>query len=73
MQPTHDSPVARLAPPALALAVALGLAGCNGVFLGNFVVLGLTFVVFFGTLGLGRARTPARPAQGSAERSQSDV
>jgi len=73
MQPTQDSSVARFAAPAIALALGLGVSGCNGVFLGNFVVLGLTFVVFFGTLGLGRARTPARPTQGSAERSQSDV
>lgn len=73
MQPTQESLVARSAAPALALAMAVGLSGCNGVFLGNFVVLGLTFVVFFGTLGLGRTRAPARPTQGSAERSQSDV
>lgn len=73
MQPTQDASVARFAVTAATLALGLGLSGCNGVFLGNFVVLGLTFVVFFGTLGLGRARTPSRPAQGSAERSQSDV
>ena len=54
--------------------LALGLGGCNGAFVGNFVVLGITLGVFFGTLGLGRTRpVPRTPTQPSAERSQSDV
>ncbi|MFN7698438.1 MAG: hypothetical protein ACK6CU_21280 [Deltaproteobacteria bacterium] len=56
----------------LASVCALGAAGCNGAFLGNFVVLGLTLGVFFGTLGLGRAR-PAAPNPRSAETSHSEV
>ncbi|GAB4203001.1 MAG: hypothetical protein OHK0013_16770 [Sandaracinaceae bacterium] len=58
-------------------AMALAVGGCNGAFIGNFVVLGLTLGVFFGTLGLGRAQTRASrgqgPSQSSAERSHSDV
>ena len=55
-------------------ALALGLSGCNGAFVGNFVVLGLTLGVFFGTLGLGRSRpTPAAPRPQAADQSQSDV
>ncbi len=82
MQPTTRSTavslpaLARLAP-LVGTAVALG--GCNGAFIGNFVVLGLTLGVFFGTLGLGRARAstqgqPQGPSSTpSAERSHSDV
>jgi hypothetical protein len=59
------------------VAVALATGGCNGAFIGNFVVLGLTLGVFFGTLGLGRsqARAPRSqgPSQNSAERSHSDL
>lgn len=44
---------------ALAIAgAALTLSGCNGAFIGNFVVLGITMGIFFGTLGLGRTTTP---------------
>jgi hypothetical protein len=59
---------------ALATTCALGAAGCNGAFIGNFVVLGLTLGVFFGTLGLGRTR-PAQPAPrpSSADTSHSDI
>jgi len=80
MQPTTRSTavslraLGRLAP-LVVTAVALG--GCNGAFIGNFVVLGLTLGVFFGTLGLGRARSSSQSQpQGStpsAERSHSDV
>ncbi len=55
-------------------ALAFGLTGCNGAFVGNFVVLGLTLGVFFGTLGLGRTRpAPAAPRPQSADTSQSEV
>lgn len=57
-----------LAP--LSLAIALTTTGCNGAFVGNFIVLGMTLGVFFGTLGLGRVRpSPRMPSAGSAERS----
>jgi hypothetical protein len=59
---------------AFATACALGAAGCNGAFVGNFVVVGLTLGVFFGTLGLGRTRPPhAASRQANADTSQSDV
>lgn len=38
-------------------AVALALAGCNGAFWGNLLVLGITVGIFLGTLALGRARS----------------
>ncbi|MBX7194298.1 MAG: hypothetical protein K1X94_19740 [Sandaracinaceae bacterium] len=59
---------------ALGTAAAFGLAGCNGAFFGNFVVLGLTLGVFFGTLGLGRARpaNPPTPRPSSAESSHAE-
>ena len=57
-----------LAP--LSIAIAFTTTGCNGAFVGNFIVLGMTLGVFFGTLGLGRVRpTPRMPSAGSAERS----
>ena len=34
--------------------VGVSLAGCQGAFWGNLVVLGVTFGIFFGTLALGR-------------------
>lgn len=73
MPPTQHS-TTRALTLALSTALALGSAGCNGAFLGNFVVLGLTLGVFFGTLGLGRAR-PAAPSirPTSADTSQTDV
>lgn len=58
---------------AFATACALGAAGCNGAFIGNFVVLGLTLGVFFGTLGLGRTRPTPAPRPTSADTSQSEV
>lgn len=59
---------------ALGALLALGAGGCNGAFVGNFVVLGLTLGVFFGTLGLGRTRpAPAAPRPASADQSQSEV
>lgn len=56
----------------LSTALALGAAGCNGAFVGNIVVLGLTLGVFFGTLGLGRNRVSPAP-QPTADQSQSDI
>ena len=50
------------------LLASLALAGCNGAFVGNIVVLGMTVGIFFGTLSLGRnadARSAARSASGS--------
>ena len=45
------------------LAIPLLLAGCNGAFWGNFIVLGITLGIFLGTLSLGRS--------GSAEATRS--
>lgn len=76
MLPTLHSTTHALSPrlSAVTLALlALGLAGCNGAFVGNFVVLGLTLGVFFGTLGLGRVRpAPSQPRPSSAETSQAE-
>ena len=50
------------------LLAPLALAGCNGAFIGNIVVLGMTVGIFFGTLSLGRsadARSAARSATDS--------
>jgi Na+/alanine symporter len=60
-------------PFALALAAAPLLGGCQGAIVGNIVVLGITFGIFFGTLGLGRASTTATQSGASRtnpERSQ---
>jgi hypothetical protein len=38
------------------VGLALALAGCNGAFWGNLIVLALTVGIFFGTLALGRSR-----------------
>jgi len=57
-----------LAP--LSIAIAFTTTGCNSAYVGNFIVLGITLGVFFGTLGLGRVRnSPRMPQAGSAERS----
>lgn len=56
-------------PLAMVLTATLLLGGCSGVLVGNLVVLAITFGIFFGTLGLGRA---ASPATRSADRSQTD-
>ena len=42
-----------------ALALPLLLTGCNGALVGNVIVLGVTFGIFFGTLRLGRTGTEA--------------
>jgi len=50
------------------LFASLALAGCNGAFVGNLVVLGVTVGIFFGTLSLGRhadARSATRSTSGS--------
>lgn len=44
---------------ALALTTPF-LAGCNGAFLGNIVVLGITVGIFFATLSLGRTQDAGR-------------
>ena len=59
----------KLLPFAMVLAATLLLGGCSGVLVGNLVVLAITFGIFFGTLGLGRA---ASPSTRSADRSQAD-
>ncbi len=46
---------------ALALVIPF-VAGCNGAFLGNIVVLGITVGIFFATLSLGRTAEAARSA-----------
>jgi hypothetical protein len=46
------------------------LAGCNGAFWGNLVVVGITVGIFFGTLSLGRAgASTIRSAPSSASNS----
>lgn len=73
MLPTLHS-TTRALSLAATTALALGSSGCNGAFVGNFVVLGLTLGVFFGTLGLGRTRpAPAAPRPTAADTSQSEV
>jgi hypothetical protein len=77
MQPTTHPIADRLSLRPMLLPVAglaLALGGCNGAFIGNFVVLGLTLGVFFGTLGLGRTQRPSAggsssPSSTSADRS----
>lgn len=54
--------------PFILLTCSLALGGCNGAFVGNIVVLGMTVGIFFGTLALGRsteARSATRSASGS--------
>jgi hypothetical protein len=51
------------------LLAPLALAGCNGAFIGNLVVLGMTVGIFFGTLSLGR-HADARSATRSASESK---
>lgn len=48
------------------LFAPLALAGCNGAFVGNIVVLGMTIGIFFGTLSLGRS-TDARNSASSSK------
>lgn len=57
------------------LVLSTSLAGCNGAFLGNLVVLAMTVGIFFGTLSLGRSRAEAtrstdQPTAGSSTASQ---
>jgi hypothetical protein len=61
-----------LLPLALALASVPLLGGCQGVLVGNLLVLAVTVGIFFGTLGLGRSASAAtRSATGDgADRSQ---
>lgn len=53
----------------VAVTAPLLLAGCNGAFLGNLVVLGITVGIFFGTLSLGRSSEATRSAEASVSRS----
>lgn len=48
-----------------AATVPFLLAGCNGAFLGNLVVLGITVGIFLGTLSLGRSTEATRSAEAS--------
>lgn len=50
------------------LASTVALAGCNGAFVGNLIVLGMTVGIFYGTLTLGRGTE----ARASATRSTND-
>ncbi|HJL17627.1 MAG TPA: hypothetical protein RMH99_18330 [Sandaracinaceae bacterium LLY-WYZ-13_1] len=50
---------------------ALSLAGCNGAFWGNLVVLGITVGIFFGTLGLGRSAPSSAEASTSTQSGRS--
>jgi hypothetical protein len=50
-----------------ALMAATTLAGCNGAFWGNILVVFMTFGVFIGTLSLGRASAAARSAASSTQ------
>lgn len=61
----------KVLPVAMALAAMLLLGGCQGVLVGNLLVLAVTVGIFFGTLGLGRASSPStRSATGDrADRS----
>lgn len=45
--------------------LGLSLAGCNGAFWGNLLVLGVTVGIFVGTLALGRASAAPRSADAS--------
>ncbi|MBO6939240.1 MAG: hypothetical protein JJ863_29995 [Deltaproteobacteria bacterium] len=48
------------------------LTGCNGALVGNVIVLGVTFGIFFGTLRLGRSTEATRseaPTSSTAGRS----
>ncbi len=58
---------------ALLAGLALGAGGCQAAFIGNFLVIGLTLGIFFGTLGLGRVTSRAPSAGSSASQSHSDV
>lgn len=56
---------------AATLALPLALGGCNGAFLGNFFVLGVTVAIFFGTLSLGRNAETSRADRSAADGSRS--
>ncbi len=49
-------------PKLLTVLAVLSLAGCNGAFWGNLVVLCLTVGIFFATLSLGRRADTASPS-----------
>lgn len=57
----------------MALVVgSMVLSGCNGALVGNVIVLGVTFGIFFGTLRLGRNTEATRseaPTSSTAGRS----
>jgi len=50
------------------LLTTVALAGCNGAFVGNLIVLGMTVGIFYGTLTLGRSTE----SRSSATRSTND-
>ena len=58
-------------PLGLTFALPLLLAGCNGAFLGNLFVLGVTVAIFLGTLSLGRNSDASRADRSAADGSRS--
>ena len=52
------------------MGTAFALAGCNGAFWGNLIVLGLTVGIFFGTLALGRSRGDSTRSGAGSSQSQ---
>jgi len=62
---------ARALVTAAALAAGVLLAGCNGAFLGNLFVLGVTVAIFLGTLSLGRNSDASRADRSAADGSRS--
>lgn len=58
---------------AVAMMGALLLGGCNGALIGNVVVLGVTIGIFFGTLGLGRAKRSEASRSSEATTASSEM
>ena len=58
-------------PLGLTFALPFLLAGCNGAFLGNLFVLGVTVAIFLGTLSLGRNSEASRADRSAADGSRS--
>ena len=69
-QPLNTTP-ALIVLPVMLITLGLALAGCNGAFIGNFFVLGVTIAIFFGTLSLGRTAEATRTARSTADSSRS--
>jgi hypothetical protein len=70
-KPNHRPTASQALPLSLALSLSLALGGCNGAFLGNFFVLGVTVAIFFGTLSLGRKSEASRADASAADGSRS--